>query len=223
MCGIIGILSNKEVSSTIIDVLKKLEYRGYDSAGIATISNNEIRRQRAKGKIENLVNLISQNNLPGTIGIGHTRWATHGIPSEDNAHPHHVGSVVGVHNGIIENFREIKEELINKGYKFNSDTDTEVIIQLCSYYTNKGYDNKDAFFKTIGRLEGAFALCFMFKDDEEKLYVTRRSAPLVIGYGKKDVFVGSDAVSLSNLIESVIFLDEDDVAIVSKKQTNIER
>ena len=221
MCGIIGILSNKEVSSTIIDVLKKLEYRGYDSAGIATISNNEIRRQRAKGKIENLVNLISQNDLPGRIGIGHTRWATHGIPSEDNAHPHHVGSVVGVHNGIIENFREIKEELINKGYKFNSDTDTEVIIQLCSYYTNKGYNNKDAFFKTIGRLEGAFALCFMFKDDEEKLYVTRRSAPLVIGYGKKDVFVGSDAVSLSNLIESVIFLDEDDVAIVSKKQTNI--
>ena len=150
--------------------------------------------------------MISQNDLPGTIGIGHTRWATHGIPSEDNAHPHQVGSVVGVHNGIIENFREIKEELINKGYKFNSDTDTEVIIQLCSYYTNKGYNNKDAFFKTIGRLEGAFALCFMFKDDEEKLYVTRRSAPLVIGYGKKDVFVGSDAVSLSNLIEMSYFL-----------------
>ena len=138
MCGIVGYIGKNKASEILISGLKRLEYRGYDSAGIATISDNEIRRQRAKGKIENLVNLISKNDLPGTIGIGHTRWATHGIPSEDNAHPHHVGSVVGVHNGIIENFREIKEELINKGYKFHSDTDTEVIIQLCSYYTNKG-------------------------------------------------------------------------------------
>ena len=144
-----------------------------------------IKRQRAKGKIENLIKLINQNDLPGKIGIGHTRWATHGIPSEDNAHPHHIGSVVGVHNGIIENFREIKEELFNKGYQFYSDTDTEVIIQLCSYYIEQGYNNKDAFLKTIKRLEGAFALCLMFKDDDKRLYVTRRSAPLVIGYGKK--------------------------------------
>ena len=221
MCGIVGILSNKEVTPTILEVLKKLEYRGYDSAGIATIFDNDIKRQRAKGKIENLIDLISQNNLPGKIGIGHTRWATHGVPSKDNAHPHHVGSVVGVHNGIIENFRELKEELSKKGYQFYSETDTEVIIQLCSYYINKGSNNKDAFLKTIKRLEGAFALCFMFKDDDKKLYVTKRSAPLVIGYGKSDIYVGSDAVSLSNLIDRVIFLDEDDVAIISKEETEI--
>ena len=221
MCGIVGILSNREVTPTILDVLKKLEYRGYDSAGIATIFDNDIKRQRAKGKIENLINLISQNNLPGKIGIGHTRWATHGVPSKDNAHPHHVGSVVGVHNGIIENFRELKEELSKKGYHFYSETDTEVIIQLCSYYINKGSNNKDAFLKTIKRLEGAFALCFMFKDDDTRLYVTKRSAPLVIGYGKSDIYVGSDAVSLSNLIDKVIFLDEDDVAIISKRETEI--
>ena len=221
MCGIVGILSNKEVTPTILEVLKKLEYRGYDSAGIATIFDNDIKRQRAKGKIENLIDLISQNNLPGKIGIGHTRWATHGVPSKDNAHPHHVGSVVGVHNGIIENFRELKEELSKKGYQFYSETDTEVIIQLCSYYISKGSNNKDAFLKTIERLEGAFALCFMFKDDDKRLYVTKRSAPLVIGYGKSDIYVGSDAVSLSNLIDKVIFLDEDDVAIISKKETEI--
>ena len=221
MCGIVGILSNREVTPTILDVLKKLEYRGYDSAGIATIFDNDIKRQRAKGKIENLIDLISQNNVPGKIGIGHTRWATHGVPSKDNAHPHHVGSVVGVHNGIIENFRELKEELLKKGYQFYSETDTEVIIQLCSYYISKGSNNKDAFLKTIERLEGAFALCFMFKDDDTRLYVTKRSAPLVIGYGKNDIYVGSDAVSLSNLIDKVIFLDEDDVAIISKKETKI--
>ncbi len=221
MCGIVGILSNKEVTPTILDVLKKLEYRGYDSAGIATIYNNNIKRQRAKGKIENLIKLINQNDLPGKIGIGHTRWATHGIPSEDNAHPHHVGSVVGVHNGIIENFREIKEELSQKGYKFYSETDTEVIIQLCSYFNKQGLNNKDAFLKTIKRLEGAFAICLMFKDDEKKLYVTKRSAPLVIGYGESDIYVGSDAVSLTNLINKVIFLDEDDVAIISQKETEI--
>ena len=221
MCGIVGILSSKEVTPTILDVLKKLEYRGYDSAGIATIYNNNIKRQRAKGKIENLIKLINQDDLPGKIGIGHTRWATHGIPSEDNAHPHHIGSVVGVHNGIIENFREIKEELSQKGYQFYSETDTEVIIQLCSYYIKQGLNNKDAFLKTIKRLEGAFALCLMFKDDEKKLYVTKRSAPLVIGYGESDIYVGSDAVSLTNLINKVIFLDEDDVAIISQKETEI--
>ena len=149
MCGIVGILSNKEVTPTILDVLKKLEYRGYDSAGIATIYHNNIKRQRAKGKIGNLIKLINKDDLPGKIGIGHTRWATHGIPSEDNAHPHHIGSVVGVHNGIIENFREIKEELSQKGYQFYSDTDTEVIIQLCSYYIEKGLNNKNAFLRTI--------------------------------------------------------------------------
>ena len=221
MCGIVGILSNKEVTPTILDVLKKLEYRGYDSAGIATIYHNNIKRQRAKGKIGNLIKLINKDDLPGKIGIGHTRWATHGIPSEDNAHPHHIGSVVGVHNGIIENFREIKEELYQKGYQFSSDTDTEVIIQLCSYYIEQGFNNKDAFLRTIKRLKGAFALCLMFKDDDKRLYVTKRSAPLVIGYGKSDIFVGSDAVSLSNLINKVIFLDEDDVAVISKKETEI--
>ena len=221
MCGIVGILSNKEVTPTILDVLKKLEYRGYDSAGIATIYHNNIKRQRAKGKIGNLIKLINKDDLPGKIGIGHTRWATHGIPSEDNAHPHHIGSVVGVHNGIIENFREIKEELSQKGYQFSSDTDTEVIIQLCSYYIEQGFNNKDAFLKTIKRLKGAFALCLMFKDDDKRLYATKRSAPLVIGYGESDIYVGSDAVSLSNLINKVIFLDEDDVAVISKKETEI--
>ena len=218
MCGIVGILSNNEVTPTILKVLKKLEYRGYDSAGIATIFNNKIKRQRAKGKIENLIKQIHRNDLPGNIGIGHTRWATHGVPSKDNAHPHQKGSVVGVHNGIIENFRELKEELLIKGYQFSSETDTEVIVQLCSYYIDQGISNKDAFLKTIGRLEGAFALCFMFDDDDKSLFISKRGAPLVIGFGKNEVYIGSDAVSLTSLIESVIFLDENDWAIVSKNE-----
>ena len=206
MCGIVGILSNSEVTPKILKVLKKLEYRGYDSAGIATIFKNDIKRQRAKGKINNLINQINKNDLPGKIGIGHTRWATHGIPSEDNAHPHHKGSVVGVHNGIIENFRKLKEELLEKGYDFQSETDTEVVIQLCSYFIDQGHNNVDAFLKTISRLEGAFALCFMFQNDDKRLFVTKRGAPLVIGYGNSDIYVGSDAVSLANLIKKVIFL-----------------
>lgn len=221
MCGIVGILSNNEVTPTILEVLKKLEYRGYDSAGIATIYNNNIKRLRAKGKIENLLNQIKKTDLPGKIGIGHTRWATHGIPSEDNAHPHHKGSVVGVHNGIIENFRDIKEELLLKGYQFHSETDTEVIIQLCSFFKDEGFNNKDAFVKTISRLEGAYALCLMFQDDDQRLFITKRGAPLVIGFGKNEIYVGSDAVSLSTLIEKVIFLDEDDWGIVSKKETEL--
>ena len=221
MCGIIGVISDKEVAPTILEVLRKLEYRGYDSAGLATIRETKIERRRAKGKIYNLEALVKEYPISGKIGIGHTRWATHGAPSEGNAHPHQTGSVVGVHNGIIENFREIKTDLENQGYKFTSDTDTEVIVQLCSSYLDLGYSCEKSFEKTLSRLEGAFALCFMFQENKEKLFVSRRGAPLVVGYGRSKVFVGSDTVSLSHLIKEVIFLEEDDWAIVDRKGINI--
>ncbi len=221
MCGIIGVISQEEVTPTILEVLKKLEYRGYDSAGLATIQECQIQRRRSKGKIENLVSLIKEKPLTGKIGIGHTRWATHGVPSERNAHPHQKGSVVGVHNGIIENFREIKAELENQGYEFASDTDTEVVVQLCASYLDLGYSVEKAFEKMLRKLEGAFALCFMFRENNDRLYVSRRGAPLAVGYGKSCMFVGSDAVSLSNFIEEAIFLEEDDWAIVDKKSANI--
>ena len=155
-------ISQEEVTPTILEVLKKLEYRGYDSAGLATIQSSKIERRRAQGKIENLELLIKEKPLSGHIGIGHTRWATHGVPSESNAHPHQKGDVIGVHNGIIENFREIKAELESKAYQFTSETDTEVVVQLCASYLDLGYTIEKAFESTLRRLEGAFALCFMF-------------------------------------------------------------
>ena len=221
MCGIIGVISNEEVTPTILGVLGKLEYRGYDSAGLATIQNSRIERRRAKGKIKNLEVLVKEKPLSGHIGIGHTRWATHGAPSKSNAHPHQKGSLVGVHNGIIENFREIKTELESEGYEFDSETDTEVVVQLCAYYLDLGCNIEKAFESTLGRLQGAFALCFMFAEDQDKLFVSRRGAPLVVGYGKSSMFVGSDAVSLSHLIDEVTFLEEDDWAIVERKGINI--
>ena len=221
MCGIIGVISDKGVTPTILEVLRKLEYRGYDSAGLATIQESGIERRRSKGKIENLESLIKRKPLSGNIGIGHTRWATHGVPSESNAHPHQKGSVVGVHNGIIENFREIRTELESKGYKFTSDTDTEVVVQLCASYLDLGNTIEKAFENTLHSLEGAFALCFMFRENEDMLFVSRRGAPLVVGYGKSSMFVGSDVVSLSHLIEEATFLDEDDWAIVGRNDVNI--
>ncbi len=214
-------IAQEEVTPTMLEVLKKLEYRGYDSAGLATIQNSKIERRRAQGKIENLELLIKEKPLSGHIGIGHTRWATHGVPSESNAHPHQKGDVIGVHNGIIENFREIKAELEIKGYQFTSETDTEVVVQLCASYLDLGYTIEKAFESTLSRLEGAFALCFMFQVNADKLLIARRGAPLVVGYGNSAVFVGSDAVSLSHLIDDVIFLEEDDWAIVESKSLNI--
>ena len=221
MCGIIGIVGTEEVVPNIMTVLSNLEYRGYDSAGLATIEGSKVERRRAKGKLKNLAALIEVEPLSGIIGIGHTRWATHGVPSQNNAHPHQKGSVIGVHNGIIENFRELKTELENKGYEFTSETDSEVVVQLCASYLESGSSDKEAFEKTLSRLKGAFALCFMFKENEEKLFVSRRGAPLVIGYGKASMLVGSDAVSLSQLINEVTFLEEDDWGIVNRSGVEI--
>ena len=221
MCGIVGIVGTEEVVPNIITVLSNLDFRGYDSAGLATINASKVERRRAKGKLKNLVALIEGEPLSGLIGIGHTRWATHGVPSKNNAHPHQEGSVVGVHNGIIENFRELKTELENKGYKFTSETDTEVVVQLCAFYLESGSSDQEAFEKTLSRLEGAFALCFMFEENKEKLFVSRRGAPLVIGYGKASMLVGSDAASLSHLINEVTFLEEDDWGIVNSSDVEI--
>ena len=215
MCGIIGILSNKEVSSTIIDVLKKLEYRGYDSAGIATISNNEIRRQRAKGKIENLVNLISQNDLPGTIGIGHTRWATHGIPSEKNAHPHKSNErIYIVHNGIIENHLELKNFLTEKSYQFTSETDSEVIGHLLDYFLNQGNNILDSIYLTKEKLEGAYAIAILDIEDENNIYVARCKSPLLVGQGENENFAASDPLAIGKLANEFIFLEDEDLSLI---------
>ena len=213
MCGIIGILSKKQnVVSRIVDGLKRLEYRGYDSAGIATIQNNSLARRREPGKLFNLENSIKKNPLEGLIGIGHTRWATHGVADVHNAHPHGEHKVAVVHNGIIENFSTLKKELLDKGYLFESDTDTEVVVHLLSSYLKDGLEPFDAFKKMVADIHGAFALVVMFRDYPKHLFVARYGSPLVIGYGDDDIYVGSDALALAPWTDTISYLDDGDIA-----------
>ena len=195
MCGIIGISSNKPVSANIINSLKKLEYRGYDSAGIATLSNGEINEVKSEGRVDNLENNFDLKNLRGNIGIGHVRWATHGIPNTINAHPHSSENVSVVHNGIIENSTLLKKFLINKGHKFKSQTDTEVIVHLITEYLKK--DNlKDAIIKVLKKRHGSFALGIIFKDNPNLIIGARRCSPLAVGYGPGENYLGSDSYAL---------------------------
>ena len=196
MCGIVGILGNNEAAPTLVEALKRLEYRGYDSAGIATINDGKLERRRAMGKLVNLADLLVHEPLAGKSGIGHTRWATHGVPSVRNAHPHKAGPVAVVHNGIIENFKELRKELEQKGYSAQTDTDTETIALLAQSLMDDGLSPREAAEQTIARLEGAFALAFLFDGEEDLLIGARKGSPLAVGHGDGEMFLGSDAIAL---------------------------
>ncbi len=220
MCGIIGIIGDKEICPMLVEGLKRLEYRGYDSSGIATIANNNIQRCRAEGKLINLENKLKQSNLSGNIGIGHTRWATHGEPTENNAHPHATNNVAIVHNGIIENYKEIKEELEKSQCKFNSDTDTEVILHLINHNLNQGMKAQEAAFTALDRLEGAYAVAIIFSK-EELMIGARQGTPLAIGYGDNQMFLASDSYALAPLTRKISFLEDGDRVILTKSDVTI--
>ena len=221
MCGIVGVLSNHEAAPILVDALKRLEYRGYDSAGIATIQGNKLDRRRAVGKLVNLADLLVYEPLAGKAGIGHTRWATHGAPSVENAHPHRAGRVAVVHNGIIENFKELREFLAKKGVGYSTDTDTETIALLAQYYLDEGLAPRDAAEQTIARLDGAYALCFLFDGEDNLLIAARKGSPLAIGHGDGEMFVGSDAIALAPMTDRITYLDEGDWAIVTRDGVEI--
>lgn len=221
MCGIVGILGSHEVGPIVLDALKRLEYRGYDSAGIATVHEGTLARRRATGKLINLQDLLVREPLRGFAGIGHTRWATHGAPTVANAHPHQAGPIAVVHNGIIENFRELRAELEAEGVVFSSQTDTEVIVQLANSYHAQGLAPKDVAQETLKRLEGAFALMFLFEADADLLIAARKGSPLVIGHGEGEMFVGSDAITLAPLTRKLTYLEDGDWAEITRNSLTI--
>lgn len=221
MCGIVGIISNRQVTPLLIDGLKRLEYRGYDSAGVATLVDGKIERRRAKGKIVNLEKKIAENPLPGTIGIGHTRWATHGIPNETNAHPHATKYVAVVHNGIIENYRELRDELKELGHVFESETDTEVVVHLISQKIEEGLDPQTAVAQSLKRLNGAFALAIIFAGREDILIGARKGAPLAVGFGDGEMFLGSDALALASLTQKIMYLEDGDWVVLTHSSATV--
>jgi glucosamine--fructose-6-phosphate aminotransferase (isomerizing) len=217
MCGIIGIIGKAPVAPLLIDGLKRLEYRGYDSAGIATLVNGHIERRRAEGKIARLEALLAREPLAGTIGIGHTRWATHGRPSERNAHPHATDRVAVVHNGIIENFQELREELEALGRKFETETDTEVVAHLLTHYLEQQKTPQQAMALAMERLKGAFSLAVIFAGRSDLMIGARRGSPLAVGYGEGEMYVGSDALALAPFTSRICYLEEDDWVVVTAK------
>ena len=221
MCGIIGIISAKPVAATILEGLKRLEYRGYDSAGIATVGKGEWARVRAEGKLVNLGQALQKSPLHGTTGIGHTRWATHGAPNKENAHPHMTDQVAVVHNGIIENFRELRTELEAKGIAFESQTDTEVVPQLITWYRQQGHKPIDAIAATLKRLEGTFALGIILHDQPDILIAARRGSPLAIGHGDGEMYLGSDAIALAPLTSRLTYLEDGDWAVLTTHDVTI--
>lgn len=216
MCGIVGVLGRNQAAPLLVEALKRLEYRGYDSAGVATVQDGHLDRRRAMGKLVNLSDLLVENPLAGKAGIGHTRWATHGVPSVSNAHPHQAGPVAVVHNGIIENFRALRAELIADGANFESETDTETIAQLCARELRAGATPVEAARRTIARLEGAFALCFLFDGHDDLLIAARKGSPLAIGHGDGEMFVGSDALALHPMTDRITYLEEGDWAVITR-------
>ncbi|HTT81161.1 MAG TPA: glutamine--fructose-6-phosphate transaminase (isomerizing) [Stellaceae bacterium] len=217
MCGIVGIISKHTVAGELVEGLKRLEYRGYDSAGIATLVNGHIDRRRAEGKLVNLAERIEREPIAGTIGIAHTRWATHGLPIEKNAHPISTDEVAVVHNGIIENYQALRAELTGLGYAFRTDTDTEAAAIMATRYLSEGMTPVQAVAKTLPRLEGAFALVFLFAGEHDLLICARRGPPLAIGYGDGEMFIGSDALALAPLTRSITYLEDGDWAVVSSR------
>jgi glucosamine--fructose-6-phosphate aminotransferase (isomerizing) len=221
MCGIIGIIGHEPAAPQLIDALKRLEYRGYDSAGVATLERGKLTRRRAEGKLKNLENRLAREPLNGTIGIGHTRWATHGRPTENNAHPHATEKLAVVHNGIIENFSELRRELEAKGAKFATDTDTEVIAHLVTEEMKRGASPVAAVQAALPRLRGAFALAFLFAGEDNLLIGARQGSPLAIGFGDGAMYVGSDAIALAPFTDMVSYLEDGDWAIVTRDGAEI--
>jgi glucosamine--fructose-6-phosphate aminotransferase (isomerizing) len=221
MCGIIGIVGKNQVTPMLLKGLKQLEYRGYDSAGVATLVDGQIRRLRAEGKLINLRKRLEAKPLSGTTGIGHTRWATHGIPNERNAHPHATDRVAVVHNGIIENFQELRHELEGEGCKLASDTDTEVVAHLITKYLDQGFSPQEATSTALKRLDGAFALAIIFAGRPDLLIGARRGSPLAIGYGKGEMYLGSDALALAPLTQRISYLEDGDWVVIDGTGTYV--
>lgn len=216
MCGIVGILGKSPVATQVVDALKRLEYRGYDSAGVATLEDGHLTRRRAEGKLRNLELKLSTAPLTGAIGIGHTRWATHGRPNETNAHPHATDKLAVVHNGIIENYRELKSELAADGVVFETETDTEVVAQLVTHKLRQGKSPLEAVAQSLPRLRGAFALAFLFEGEDDQLIGARHGAPLAIGWGDGEMYLGSDALALAPFTDEVSYLEDGDWAVLSR-------
>ena len=221
MCGIVGILGHHEAAPILVEALKRLEYRGYDSAGIATVSGGKLDRRRAVGKLVNLSDLLVHEPLSGKSGIGHTRWATHGAPTIANAHPHRAGSVAVVHNGIIENYRSIRAELSEYGMEFQTETDTETVALMTERYLRDGLSPVAAANKTLDQLEGAFALAFLFDGEEDLIVAARKGSPLAIGHGDGEMFVGSAAIALAPMTDRISYLDEGDRAVLPRSSLEI--
>lgn len=221
MCGIVGVLGHHEVAPILVEALKRLEYRGYDSAGIATVNAGKLDRRRAVGKLHHLSDLLVHEPLAGKAGIGHTRWATHGAATVVNAHPHRSGPVAVVHNGIIENFRELRTELAEAGLACETETDTETVALLVRHYMDQGMPPRDAARTTLKRLEGAFALLFLFDGEEDLMIAARKGSPLAIGHGDGEMFVGSDAIALAPMTDRVTYLEEGDYAFVTRTGAEI--
>ena len=221
MCGIIGILGQDEVSDRLMQGLRRLEYRGYDSAGICTLVGGDLERRRAEGKLDNLARELKAEPLAGTVGIAHTRWATHGAPTLGNAHPHIVGGVALVHNGIIENFRALRDEMQALGRTFESETDSEVVAHLVAHQLESGKDPREAVAAVLPRLHGAFAITILFRDHPDILIGARMGAPLTIGYGEGETYLGSDALALAGLTQRIAYLDEGDWAVVTRDGATI--
>ena len=221
MCGIIGIIGKDPVAGPLLDALKRLEYRGYDSAGIATLINGGIERRRAEGKLENLVSRIQSEPIAGTTGIGHTRWATHGVPNEKNAHPHATKSVAVVHNGIIENFQVLRDELAAAGHVLASDTDTEVVVHLITLGLERGDTPAEATKAALARLEGAFALGIVFAGEDDLMIAARQGSPLAIGIGDGEMYLGSDAIALAPLTSRIMYLEDGDWAVINAESVTV--
>ncbi len=216
MCGIVGILGNEPVAGKLVDALKRLEYRGYDSSGVATIEEGQLDRRRAEGKLHNLETRLSNEPLRGRLGIGHTRWATHGAPTETNAHPHMTERVSIVHNGIIENFKQLRRELESEGAELVTDTDTEVIAHLVTREMDAGHDPAIAVLHTLRMLEGAFALAFIFKDHDDLMIAARQGSPLAVGFGDGEMYLGSDAIALAPFTDTITYLEDGDWAVLTR-------
>jgi glucosamine--fructose-6-phosphate aminotransferase (isomerizing) len=221
MCGIIGIIAKDRVAPGLIEGLRRLEYRGYDSAGIATLVDGSIERRRAEGKLANLAERLKREPVQGTIGIGHTRWATHGLPTETNAHPIATDRVAVVHNGIIENYQALRAELTALGYRFQTDTDTEAVAILATSFLDQGLGPQQAVAQTLARLEGAFALAFLFAGEHDLLIGARQGPPLAVGYGDGEMFLGSDALALAQLTRRITYLEDGDWAVVTSSKVTI--
>ena len=221
MCGIVGILGKEAVADHIVEALRRLEYRGYDSAGVATLTDGKIDRRRAVGKLRNLAEVLHQHPLKGTSGIGHTRWATHGGVTETNAHPHIVGDVVIVHNGIIENFRTLKEELVAGGAEFTTQTDTEVVAQMIAKERAAGKAPRQAVHDVLRRLEGAFALAILFKGENDLMIGARNGPPLAVGHGNGEMFIGSDAIALAPFTNRITYLEDGDWVVLTHNSIEI--